>query len=150
MASFAGRYDTYTFDGSGGMRDQLEQAVLNELEKKQYPLKATVKNVKSGKGIGMVFGSKEQCVVIDVEDGYQICISNTTIGTYLYVGIYLMVPTLSLTAGASSNWASSIGDVFKLQKINAYYAAAQAATESAFGVLGLKQTNSGYHPNKEK
>ena len=25
---------SYLFDGSGGMRDQLEQAILNELEKK--------------------------------------------------------------------------------------------------------------------
>lgn len=30
---------SYLFDGSGGMRDQLEQAILNELEKKKYPLK---------------------------------------------------------------------------------------------------------------
>lgn len=149
MANFAGRSDDYIFDGAGGMRDQLEQAILNELQKKEYPLQASVKKIKSGKGLsGMVFGSKEQCVVIDIEDGYQICISNTTVGTYLYVGVYLMVPGLGLAAGGASSWASQIGDVFRLQKINAYYGAATAATESAFAVLGLKQTNSGYTPNK--
>mgnify|MGYP000780784256 CR=1 FL=1 len=39
---------SYLFDGSGGMRDQLEQAILNELEKKKYPLKTKLANVKSG------------------------------------------------------------------------------------------------------
>lgn len=29
---------SYLFDGSGGMRDQLEQAILNELEKKSNVL----------------------------------------------------------------------------------------------------------------
>lgn len=150
MANFAGRSDSYIFDGAGGMRDQLEQAILNELQSKKYPLQATVKNVKAGKGLGgMMFGSKEQCVVIDVEDGYQICISNTTVGTYLYVGIYLMVPGLGLAAGNTTAWASQVGDVFKLQKINAYYGAATAATESAFATLGLKQTNSGYTSIKQ-
>lgn len=144
MANFAGRSESYIFDGAGGMRDQLEQAILNELQAKKYPLQATVKNVKSGKGLGgALFGTKEQCVVVDVEDGYQICIANTTVGTYLYVGIHLMVPMFS-GAGSGANWASQIGDVFKLQKIEAYYNAATAATESAFAQLGLKQTNSGY------
>lgn len=149
MASFSGRSESYIFDGSGGMRDQLEQAILNEFQKKNYPLQATVKNVKAGKGLGgMMFGSKEQCVVVDVADGYQICISNTTVGTYLYVGIYLMVPSLTIAGGAAS-WASQINDVFKLQKIDAYYGVAKEITESAFGALGLKQINSGYTSNKQ-
>lgn len=42
MANFAGRSDSYIFDGAGGMRDQLEQAILNELEQKKYPLKASI------------------------------------------------------------------------------------------------------------
>lgn len=142
MATFAGRSDSYIFDGAGGMRDQLEQTILNELQNKKYPLKATIENVKSGKGLaGMVFGSKEQCVVVDLGDGTKIAISNTTVGTYLYVGVYLMLPLLS---GANSSYAAQIGDVFKLQKYEAYYSAALAATESAFGILGLKQSNSGY------
>lgn len=37
---------SYLFDGSGGMRDQLEQAILNELEKKKYPLKTKLANVR--------------------------------------------------------------------------------------------------------
>lgn len=148
MASFSGTSESYIFEGSGGMRDQLEQAILNEFQKKNYPLQATVKKVKAGKGLGgMMFGSKEQCVVVDVSDGYQICISNTTVGTYLYVGIYLMVPTL--IAGNTASWASQINDVFKLQKINAYYGVAKAVTESAFGVLGLKHINIGYTSNKQ-
>lgn len=150
MASFAGKSESYIFDGSGGMRDQLEQTILNTLQQKKYPLQASVRNVKAGKGFsGMVFGTKEQCIVIDIDDGYQICISNTSVGTYLYVGIYLMVPSFSLTAGLASSWAAQIGDVFKLQKIEAYYGAAVQATETAFGMLGLKQTNSGYSPLKQ-
>lgn len=42
MANFAGRSDSYIFDGAGGMRDQLEQTILNELEQKKYPLKASI------------------------------------------------------------------------------------------------------------
>ncbi len=147
MASFAGKSNSYIFDGAGGMRDQLEQAILNELQAKKYPLQARIKNVKSGKGLGgMMFGTKEQCVVVDVEDGYQICIANTTVGTYLYVSIYLMVPTFSVSgAGGGTNWALQIGDMFKLQEIEAYYNAATAATESAFAQLGLTQVNSGYN-----
>ena len=147
MASFAGKSNSYIFDGAGGMRDQLEQAILNELQAKKYPLQARIKNVKSGKGLGgMMFGTKEQCVVVDVEDGYQICIANTTVGTYLYVSIYLMVPTFSVSgAGGGTNWALQIGDMFKLQEIEAYYNAATAATESAFAQLGLNQVNSGYN-----
>lgn len=38
---FTGRSDSYIFEDAGGKRDQLEQAILNELQAKQYPLKAT-------------------------------------------------------------------------------------------------------------
>lgn len=146
MANIAARSESYIFDGAGGMRDQLEQAILMELQNKQYPLKAEIRNVKSGKGLGgMIFGTKEQCVVIDAADGYQICISNTTVGTYLIVGIYLMVPAFS---GRSSDWAAQIGDMFKLQRIDAYYDAALSTVESAFIRLNLKQTNSGYKPTR--
>ena len=48
MAQFAGKSDCYIFEGAGGMRDQLEQTILSELDNKQYPLKATIANVKSG------------------------------------------------------------------------------------------------------
>ena len=148
MANFAGRSDSYIFDGAGGMRDQLEQAILNELEQKKYPLKASIQTVKSGKGLGgMVFGTKEQCVVINLDDGNQICISNTTVGTYLYVGVYLMVP---MHTGNNTSYAAQIGDVFKLQKAEAYYAAALQATESAFAQLGLKQSNTGYKSSSIK
>ena len=85
---------SYLFDGSGGMRDQLEQAILNELEKKKYPLKTKLANVKSG---GVIFGTKEQCVVIDCGGNTRIVIANTTVGTYLYVQIYLLIPFQVLT-----------------------------------------------------
>lgn len=148
MANIAGRSDSYIFDGAGGKRDQLEQAILTELEKKEYPLKASIQTVKSGRGMsGLMFGTKEQCVVINLDDGNQICISNTTVGTYLYVGIYLMVPMLT---GNNTSYAAQIGDVFKLQKADAFYAAALAATESAFAVLDLKQCNSGYTSRSTK
>ena len=34
---FTGRSDSYIFEDAGGKRDQLEQAILNELQAKQYP-----------------------------------------------------------------------------------------------------------------
>lgn len=40
---FTGRSDSYIFEDAGGKRDQLEQAILSELQAKQYPLKATMK-----------------------------------------------------------------------------------------------------------
>lgn len=130
------------------MRDQLEQTILKELEKKKYPLKTTISTIKSGKGLtGAIFGSKEQCVVITVDDEAQIVISNTTVGTYLYVEVYLMVQTKLISFSAL---AAAIGDVFKLQKRNAVFAAAVQATESAFKELGLKQCNSGYKPDKKE
>lgn len=94
MAStkFTGRSDSYIFEDAGGKRDQLEQAILNELQAKQYPLKATIQTLKGGKGLmGAVFAAKEQCVVVDVDSEAKIAISNTTVGTYLYVEVYLMI-----------------------------------------------------------
>ena len=89
---FTGRSSSYIFEDAGGMRDQLEQTILTELQAKKYPLKATISTLKSGKGLaGALFGSKEQCVVITIDDEAQIAISNTTVGTYLYVEVYLMV-----------------------------------------------------------
>ena len=137
---FTGRSDSYIFEDAGGKRDQLEQAILNELQAKQYPLKATIQTLKGGKGLmGAVFAAKEQCVVVDVDSEAKIAISNTTVGTYLYVEVYLMIQEKIFSA-----MAFDAGNVFKEQKRNAYYAAAKEATESAFGKLGLKLANSGY------
>ena len=139
---FTGRSDSYIFEDAGGKRDQLEQAILNELQAKQYPLKATIQTLKGGKGLmGAVFAAKEQCVVVDVDSEAKIAISNTTVGTYLYVEVYLMIQEKLVSAMA---FDAAIGNVFKEQKRNAYYAAAKEATESAFGKLGLKLANSGY------
>jgi hypothetical protein len=135
---FTGVSYSYIFDGAGGMRDQLEQTTLVELETKKYPLKATIKQVKAG---GMFFGTKEQCVVIEVDKEAQITISNTTVGDYLYVEIYLMVQEKNSLFAAISALADN---VFKQQKRNAVLVAAKEATESAFAKLGLKQSNSGY------
>ena len=67
MAQAAVRQISYIFEGCGGVRDQLEQTILNELRAADYPLSATVKRVKAGKGlVGALVGTKEQCVVIDV------------------------------------------------------------------------------------
>ena len=83
---FTGRSDSYIFEDAGGKRDQLEQAILNELQAKQYPLKATIQTLKGGKGLmGAVFAAKEQCVVVDVDSEAKIAISNTSVGSYLYV-----------------------------------------------------------------
>lgn len=139
---FTGRSDSYIFEDAGGKRDQLEQAILNELQAKQYPLKATIQTLKGGKGLmGAVFAAKEQCVVVDVDSEAKIAISNTTVGTYLYVEVYLMIQEKIFSAMV---FDAAIGNVFKEQKRNAYYAAAKEATESAFGKLGLKLANSGY------
>lgn len=139
---FTGRSDSYIFEDAGGKRDQLEQAILNELQTKQYPLKATIQTLKGGKGLmGAVFAAKEQCVVVDVDSEAKIAISNTTVGTYLYVEVYLMIQEKIFSTMA---FDAAIGNIFKEQKRNAYYAAAKEATESAFGKLGLKLANSGY------
>lgn len=142
QSRFTGISDSYIFDEAGGMRDQLEQTILNELNAKKYPLKATISTIKAGKGLaGALFGTKEQCVVVQVDDEAQIAISNTTVGTYLYVEVYLMVQE---KIGLFASLAAMTDNVFKQQKRNAFYASAKAATESAFAKLGLKQSNSGY------
>jgi len=141
---FTGISYSYIFDGAGGMRDQLEQTILSELQAKQYPLKATIKDIKAG---GLLFGTKEQCVVIEVDDDAQIAISNTTVGTYLYIEVYLMVQEKSALFAAISALTSNI---FKQQKRNAVFEAARAAAESAFNKLGLKQINSGYKETKRE
>ena len=136
---FTGVSYSYIFDGAGNMRDQLEQTILMELQAKQYPLKAIIKEVKAG---GMFFGTKEQCVVIEVDKEAQIAISNTAVGSYLYVEAYLMIQEKSSIFGAA--FAALTDNAFKQQKRNAVYTAARQAMESAFGKLGLKQSNSGY------
>ena len=141
---FTGVSYSYIFDGAGGMRDQLEQTTLNELQAKQYPLKAQVKQVKAG---GMLFGTKEQCVVIEVDKESQITISNTDVGTYLYVEIYLMVQEKSVLFAAIS---ALTDNVFKQQKRNAVFEAAKAASESAFTKLKLKQSESVYKGDKKE
>ena len=146
---FTGISDSYIFEGAGGMRDQLEQTILTEMEVKHYPLKATVSTLKaSGKGLlGMVTGTKEQCVVIQVDNDAQIAISNTSVGSYLYVEVYLMIQEKT---GLFANLAAMTDNVFKQQKRNAYYAAAKEATESAFVKLGLKQCNNGYKSSRRE
>ena len=130
---------SYLFDGSGGMRDQLEQTILNELERKKYPLKIKIETVKSG---GIFFGSKEQCVTIDCGNNTRIVIANTTVGTYLYVQVYLLIPFSNINGASLAN--EPINDIFKMQQRNAVFAAAVDATESAFAELGLKTSNRGY------
>lgn len=142
-SKFTGISESYIFDEAGGMRDQLEQTVLQELQSKKYPLKATISTIKASGGglLGALGASKEQCVVIQVDNEAQIAISNTTVGTYLYVEVYLMIQEkIGLFAGL----AAMMDNAFKQQKRNAYFVAAKAATESAFVKLNLKQTNSGY------
>ena len=139
---FTGRSDSYIFEDAGGKRDQLEQAILNELQAKQSPLKATIQTLKGGKGLmGAVFAAKEQCVVVDVDSEAKIAISNTSVGSYLYVETYLLIQEKIFSTMA---FDAAIGNVFKQQKRNAFYTAAKQATESAFGQLGLKLANSGY------
>ncbi|MDF2854625.1 MAG: hypothetical protein K0Q87_476 [Neobacillus sp.] len=145
---FTGLSYSYIFEGAGGMRDQLEQTILSELQTKQYPLKATIQQVKAGRGLaGALFGSKEQCVVIEVDSDAQIAISNNTVGTYLYVEVYLMVQEKSALFAALS---AMTDNVFKQQKRNAVFEAATAASEAAFAKLGLKEINSGYKRNKKE
>lgn len=143
---FTGISESYIFDEAGGMRDQLEQTILTELQSKKYPLKATISTIKASGGglLGALGASKEQCVVIQVDNEAQIAISNTTVGTYLYVEVYLMIQEkYGLFAGLSA----MMDNAFKQQKRNAYFVAAKAATEAAFAKLNLKQTNSGYKSN---
>ena len=131
----------WIFDGSGGMRDQLEQCILNTLQRKGYPLRTKIETVKSGG----IFGSKDQCVTIETGGKKRIVISNTTVGTYLYVGVYLLAPFSNLNGQAA--YVEPVTDLFAMQQLDAVYAAAVAASESAFDELGLVQTNKGYKRN---
>lgn len=147
-SEFTGVNSSYIFDDAGGKRDLLEQSILNKLQEKKYPLKASITTIKSGKGLaGAMFGSKEQCVVITIDDEAQIAISNNTVGTYLYVSVYLMIQKKLISFSAIS---AAIGDVFKTQYRNAVYAAAIEAVEAAFSDMGLKQCNSGYNAKTER
>ena len=141
---FHGESWSYLFDGAGGMRDQLEQAILAEMDAKEYPLKRTIKEIKAG---GLFFKTKEQCVVVEIDKEAQIIISNTTVGTYLYVELYRMVQQKSSFFGGFSALTDNI---FKEQKRNAVFSAAKAATESAFAKLGIKQSDSGYKGDKKE
>ena len=139
---FTGSSVSYIFDGAAGMRDQLEQTILSEFQAKRYPLKATIQTIKAG---GMLFGTKEQCVVIAIDKESQIIISNNDVGTYLYVEVYLMVQQKnSLFASISA----MTDNIFKEQKRNAAFYAARNAMESAFVKLGLKQINNGFTPKE--
>lgn len=132
--------NSYIFDGAGGMRDQLEQTIMQELDNKKYPLKVAIENVKSGG----FFGTKEQCVTVEVAQGHRVVIANTTVGSYLYVNIYHLRRVLNTQN--QINLANIITDIFAHQRTQAAYAAAVAASESAFTKLELKQINSGYRP----
>lgn len=132
------RSQRWIFDGSGGMRDLLEQSILQSLQEKKYPLRATIETVRSGG----IFGSQDQCVVIETGNKTRIAISNTTVGTYLYVGVYLLAPFLA--GNNVQSMVEPIDDFFAMQQRDAVYAAAIEATESAFSKLGLKQSNNGY------
>lgn len=143
-SQFTGVSDSYIFENAGNMRDQLEQTILTELQAKQYPLKATIKEIKAG---GMFFGTKEQCVVIEVDKEAQIAISSTAVGTYLYVEAYLMIQEKSSLFAALS---ALTDNAFKQQKRNAVYVAARESMESAFGKMGLKQSNSGYKRDRRE
>lgn len=123
---------SYIFDGAGGMRDELEKQILEEIKEKQYPYKFAIEEVASGG----YFGSKEQCIVVDLHAGNRIVISNTTIGTYLYVSIYHLNRVLN-----TSNMTPTVNiitDIFAHQTIMAAYAAAVAIAESAFRKLEIK------------
>lgn len=130
---------SYIFDGAGGMRDQLEQTVMQELELKEYPFEVSIENVKSGG----FFGTKEQCITVKITPGgHRVVIANTTVGSYLYVNIYHLVRVLNTQN--QINLANTITDIFAHQRTQAAYAAAVAASKSAFAKLELKQINSGY------
>ena len=142
--SFTGVTCSYIFDEASGMRDQLEQTILEELKAKEYPLKAAVKEITAG---GIFFGTKEQCVVIEVDNEAQIAIASTAVGSYLYVEAHLMVQEKSAIFAALS---ALTDNAFKQQKRNAMFAAARQSMETAFAMLKLKQSNSGYIADKEK
>ena len=132
---------SYIFDGVGGMGDQLEQTIIKELELKKYPFKVKIETVKSGS-----YGaeSKEQCVTVELGSAHRAIISNTTVGSYLYVSIYNMVRVIN--SQNQIDKANTTTDIFETQRIQSAYAAVVATSESAFAKLELKQVNSGYRP----
>ena len=144
---FRSKGTNYIFDGAGGMSDQLEQAILAELQAHQYPLRAMIQQVKAG---GLLFGTKEQCVVIQVDRDSQIVISNTTVGTYLYVEVHMMTKEKSLLSLALPNISAYTDNIFKEQKRNAVYRAAKETMEIAFARLRLVQANSGYTSSEKE
>lgn len=102
---FTGISECYIFDEAGGKRDQLEQAILQEFQAKKYPLQATITTIKASGGglLGALGATREQCVVVKIDSEAQIAISNTTVGSYLYVEVYLMVQEkLSIFAGLAA------------------------------------------------
>ena len=123
--------DSWIFDECGEMRDQLESAILAELQKKQYPLKVNIQTVKSG---GIFLGSRDQCIVVDLGKESQIVVLITSVGFYLYV---------KLRAQVLIQPAQFLNVFYKLQA-EAVYEAAKASIESAFKQLHLKQADSGY------
>ena len=134
---------SYIFDGAGGMRDQLEQFILKELQVKHYPIKTTIQTVKTGSIYGFG-GTKEQCITVELATGHRIVISNTTVGSYLYVCVYRLMKVFNTEN--QIRLATAITDIFDHQHTMAAYWACVAACEAAFEKLQLKQSNSGYHP----
>jgi len=151
---FLGESYSYIFDEAGGMRDQLEQTILSELEVKKYPLKATIKKVKAGG----LFGSKEQCVVIDVDKKAKLTIANVSVGTYLYVEMFLTAKQpgpIVMLFRLLFFWLiiffkAAADNEFKQMRRNAIYSACRETVESAFSKLQLKQSNSGYQGKSKK
>lgn len=77
MSKFSSENESmkYIFEGAGNKRDELEQAILNELEISQHPFRAQIQTLKSGG----LFGTKAQCVAIDIQSGNRIAITATTV-----------------------------------------------------------------------
>lgn len=127
---------SYIFDEAGDMRDQLEQAILNELQVKQYPLQARVVSMKAAH-------TTETCVAVDLGHHYRVLISNTKVGTYLYVEVYMTRSFSGANLNKRNQELANL-DIFEQQRRAAVYAAAVEASESAFAKLSLKQNNYGY------
>ena len=123
--------NSWIFDESGGMRDQLESAILDELQKKQYPKKVNIRTMSSG---GFFLGSSDRCVVVDLGKESEIVVMNTSVGSYLYVKLRAQVLVQS----------AHMSNVFYKLQAEALYEAAKESIESAFNQLHLKQADSGY------
>jgi hypothetical protein len=145
---FTGERRTFLFDDAGSLRDQLEQTILSEMEKKQYPFKVNLEKIKTG---GTLFGTKEECIVVSVDKDWQIVISNTTVGTYLYVVLYvaikpkfILLAIINLFVQLFKRILGAKYDIFKQQKRDAAFATATEISKIAFNKLGLKQSKTGY------